>query len=137
MKTIISKGFASKEAKHTIEVRAAGVDSRDLRDGHIDGCSQGRLVRHFVEALHDKVNNQSKLVWAYRSYLHRIDPLFSFTVGEGSPLASDERSLTTTGLNSGSSIYGREERKEESETQVLDGHLERPFRDVRERGRRI
>ena len=52
MKTIISKGFVSKEAKRTIKVGAARVDGRDLRDGHIDARSQGRLVRNFVEALH-------------------------------------------------------------------------------------
>ena len=43
--------IAREGIKYTIKVGTIGIDGRDLRDGHIDGGFQGRLMRHLFETL--------------------------------------------------------------------------------------
>lgn len=74
--------ITSEGVKHTIKVGALGIDGRDLRDGHIDGGFQGRLMRHLFEALQRSQQPQGELLRDSRSYLHRVDPLFTFTFGD-------------------------------------------------------
>jgi len=70
------------------------------------------------------------------SYLHSIDPLFTFILGEGSPLTPDNRLSTTLLVSrSWSSLDGGEEGDEKSQDDLLGeaGHIERPL-EMSERG---
>jgi len=129
-KGLSAKKIASEQVKRTVVVRAFGIDGGNPGKGNVTSGLQRRLMGHLVEALRESQHPQSKPLWVYGSYLHRIDPLLTFVLGEGSPLTPDKWLSTALLVSrSWSSLYGREEGEEKSQDDLLGeaGHTERPL----------
>ena len=77
--------IAGGGAKPTIEVGAVGIDGRDLRDRHIDGGRQGRLMGHLLKALHNGVSGRRA------SFFGSLD--LTFTASTHSLRSSSEMDL--------------------------------------------
>ena len=126
----ISTRLSEEKKARTVEIGAAGVDGWDLGDRGVEGRGQSRPVGQLFETL-DRDQRQPSVSPATQSYLHRGDPVFTLSLGNGPPLASDAR------LRAMGSIRGRNECEEKGQEQVLcetDGHLKKPVAVCRRRG---
>lgn len=97
---MVKKKFGEEEIYCTVKVGAVGVDRRDLGDGNVKSGFQSRLVGNLVEALDQDQSQKQGFVDDLEAYLHRSDPFFTLSLGNGPPLAPDSRVRAMTGLRS-------------------------------------
>ena len=78
---VISERFSGEEHSCTIVVGTVGVHGRDLSNRYIEGRCQSRLVGHLSETLQQNQSPPSVLLRVAGSYIDRIEPFSTLSLG--------------------------------------------------------